>query len=570
VGLGRGILYAISHTLKDQAFNVLLSLGAQQKVQSVLHNAIRPTPKNSPWLINRSISPTAVAEDGCVMSGPVPTNAYAKFALRKGLPQDKARTLAVENDPHRIDDFDGVIDTGYGKGTKSLLSNEIAIVKVGRRTFPAKINYHVHHAARAGKHFDLAIEGLKPGTPKFELHIPRGEFKGRYAFNTTPQGIIVVPMRDRGLVLPKPNYSLKDTEWLKQLDPKEWVFEQKLDGSLANAHIHDDRVAFRSHRDTGQTYYDRLPQLEHLRSTSRFAFMRLAIPGAGHNGTVIVGELYHPDGAARVGGILNAHPQKAREIQALRGPVRFYGWNIVKLHGRDVSRKPYEERRALLEQAIREIRLVNKNWDIVPKDSKGDPYGFYQEVVSRPLPYGEGIVAKKVGEADGEGTWFKVKQTDFADFEIVEVLEGRGKYAGSAGKLVVRLPRTSERRLESTGRLAGRLGSDRGRVPGDPTGPRLVGREQLGEVGSFGCTDEKRQWIWDHRDELPGAVVKVRVQEITKRGVPRAGVFMDFHEGKGSTEAGLAMYAESLAGGDPELAERTKYALKSAAGWQRS
>jgi hypothetical protein len=63
-------------------------------------------------------------------------------------------------------------------------------------------------------------------------------------------------------------------------------------------------------------------------------------------------------------------------------------------------------------------------------------------------------------------------------------------------------------------------------------------------------------------------VAKVRVQEVTARGVPRAGVFMGFHEGKGS-EAGLRMYAETLAGGDPDEARHTMYALKSAAGWRR-
>jgi hypothetical protein len=44
---------------------------------------------------------------------------------------------------------------------------------------------------------------------------------------------------------------------------------------------------------------------------------------------------------------------------------------------------------------------------------------------------------------------------------------------------------------------------------------------------------------------------------------------MDFHEGKGTTEAGLLMYSESLSGGDQEQMMRTKYALIAAAGWRR-
>ena len=53
------------------------------------------------------------------------------------------------------------------------------------------------------------------------------------------------------------------------------------------------------------------------------------------------GELQHPDGAARVGGILNALPEKSTRIQQERGPVEFYAWDIPNLKGRDVSEMPY-------------------------------------------------------------------------------------------------------------------------------------------------------------------------------------------------------------------------------------
>jgi ATP-dependent DNA ligase len=163
-----------------------------------------------------------------------------------------------------------------------------------------------------------------------------------------------------------------------------------------------------------------------------------------------------------------------------------------------------------------------------------DPIAFYNEIVSLPLPFGEGVVVKAAGDPTG-GTWFKVKQVDFADLELVEVLPGTGKYSDSVGRLVVRNPENGA----------------------------------LGEVGSFAITDERREWIWTHRENVVGAVVKIRVQEITDRGAPRAGVFMDFHEGKGPTEAGLLMYAESLAGADPEETTRIKYKLISSAGWRR-
>jgi hypothetical protein len=51
---------------------------------------------------------------------------------------------------------------------------------------------------------------------------------------------------------------------------------------------------------------------------------RKLFPGPDQEGTVLRGELHHPDGAARVGGMLNALPEKSIRIQQERGPVEFY------------------------------------------------------------------------------------------------------------------------------------------------------------------------------------------------------------------------------------------------------
>jgi hypothetical protein len=523
---------AIALTLKDQAFDMFTAV-VLPNLRESLHSSVRPQGVHSPWITRNLLADKAV--DGAVLAGFAPEGS-AKFALPKGLPAQGKRTLAIENDPHTLDGFDGVIEEGYGKGIKSLLFKDIVIVKVKGRTFPAEAEYHVHDAERAGLHYDLCIEGLKPGTGKFEINIPRGEYKGRYAFQTTDKGIIVVPMVDRGLVHPKPDYTLKDESFLQKVaaERDDWIVEQKLDGSLGNVVINNNRAVFRSHRDTGETYYDKLPQVEFLENRSPTFLCRKFFAGPGLDRTVFKVELYHPDGAPRVAGILNALPQKARAIQSLRGPVESYAWDIIRLNGRDVSKLPYSQRRALYEQAVDRIRLFNKHWHFVAR-AKGDPNEFYQEITQHPLPWGEGVVIKAANAPFGEGAWFKVKQTDFHDFEIVEIQEGQGKYHGSVGRFLVRNPSNGA----------------------------------LGEVGSLSVPDVQRDWIWQHRQELVGAVIKVRVQELTSRGAPRAGVFIAFHEGKGSTEAGLTMYAESLAGGDPVLAERTKYALKSAAGWRR-
>jgi len=355
-------------------------------------------------------------------------------------------------------------------------------------------------------------------------------------------------MKDRGLVLPKPDYRLKDVAWLEktiQPNPEDYVIERKYDGSLGNAAWTSDshRWAIRSHRETpnAQTYYDRLPGLEFMRIQSPFVLLRLLDKGPQLGDTILKVELVHPDGVSRVAGILNSYPEKANAAQAQRGSVQAYAWDVVEYKGRDMSGLPEGERRLILEKVVQEIRLYNPNWHVAERYTGKDPVGFYKRVISdkRGLPFAEGIVIKPIDSI--EENYFKVKSRDYTDLEVTGFIEGTGKYAGTVGALVVRDP-TSE------GRGAG-------------------------EIGSLAIPDAQRQWIWDHRDELQGAVARVSVTDMTSDGRARAGVFHGWHPdpryGGVGSEMALTMYSEALAGMDSAEAERTKFALKSAAGWKR-
>ena len=79
-------------------------------------------------------------------------------------------------------------------------------------------------------------------------------------------------------------------------------------------------------------------------------------------------------------------------------------------------------------------------------------------------------------------------------------------------------------------------------------------------------TNDQRQWVWDHRDVLTGQIAEVRALTVNESGAIRAGVFVRFHPSR--SEAGLLMYSDSLAGGDPAESRSTLYKLKSAAGWR--
>jgi len=485
--------------------------------------------------LNRALQKKAV--DGALLAGPRSGMEYAKFTLKKGLPTDqRPRTLAVENQPHSVDDFNGVIKEGYGKGEKRLIYSGAGVIKVGGSCQLGKINVHEHDAEKAGLHYDFVAEGVDPHTESFEVNIANGVLKGRYAFRQAfeENRYLVVRLKDEAVLVAKPDIHLKPPEFLKTLpdSTRPVSVEWKDDGSLANVAIHNLRAVYRSHRPEGESYYDKLPAIEDVSNRSPVWLARRLFPGPEQEGTVLRGELHHPDGAARVGGIVNALPEKAIQIQRERGPVEFYAWDIARLKGRDVSQMPYGDRRELYEGVIVEIRLFNDHFHVVPAmPEDADPVKFYQAIINDPrgLPNSEGVVVKYKDAVD---EWFKVKANDNLDVKVVRCIEGAGKFAGSLGAMVVE----------------------------GPTGVRS-------EVGAFQLTNDQRQWIWEHRQVLTGQIAEVRAMNVNESGAIRAGVFVRFHPSR--SEAGLLMYAESLAGGDLEESRSTLFSLKSAAGWRR-
>lgn len=491
---------SLAHTLKDNAWDILSPI-VTGRLQTHVNN-ILPTPaqlSNARFSGYRAASVSAV--DGAVIDGN-PGQAWAKFAIRKGLPStESGKVLIIENDPHQINDFDGVIPEGYGKGVKRLLYSGIGLVKIEDKVTASKINYHVHDADRAGLHYDLVVENVPAGTKRFEFQICDGPYKGRYAVVPTlfaePEGRQMIRMIDRGVVIEKPDYRLRDEAWLAKQDPSQYVFERKYDGSLGNAHIHKSQASFRSHRETGETYYGQLPAVESLRNTSPFWVLRQAIPGPNLNGTILRGELVHESGPEKMSGILNSSAVRARQFQEKHGNAQFYVWDVVKYRGRDVSHKSYVERRQLAEKIVEEVRPFNKNWHIAESMPEGgDPVEFYKHVISDPKHvYREGIIAKPKDDSEN---WSKVKARTEADLVLVELLEGSGKYSGSVGRAVVQ----------------GEAGHS-------------------GEVGSFALSDEERQWLWDNREALKGATVKIKAQNMTsEKQIPRAGVFVGVHPDK--------------------------------------
>jgi len=509
--------FAFGRTAIDILPDVLpIALG--EAVKSALPAA---RPRLATMLGVRRLAKTT--SDGAVIEGASANPQLgAKFTLKNGLPEEQDRRLVIENEPHLVDGFSGEIKEGYGKGTKTLLFHGPAVVKIGGKTSVQTADYHRHDADKAGLHFDLAVTGVpsqqySPRPRPFEIHFCSGPFGGRrYAVVNGIMlegkgGRFMVPQIDRTVLVEKPAMILKDRAWLSTLDPKGFIVSRKYDGSLAGVKIDNFRAHMRSHRDSDNRYYDKLPGLEFLQNESPLWTCRRLFPGPRLNGTVLKTEVVHVDGVAKVSGILNSSPDKARQYQQEHGNAETYAWDIVKYKGRDVSSWDADRRRELLEEVVTEIRQYNRNWHVAETSRRNErPETFFDRVVTdkRGLPFSEGVV---VASRTEPGRLVKVKVSDAYDLRVVGFVEGTGKYANSLGAL----------------RVAGTDG-------------------EVGEVGSFAISDAERQFIWDHRAELEGGVAQVNALALTERGVPRAGVFQSFHQDKGSDMALATLSQDAL------------------------
>ena len=239
------LVLSVGETLVHEAGRLLfgIALGAAKQLLGI------PPPAGIRNLaFPRALQKKAV--DGALLAGPRTGKECAKFTLKKGLPTDqRPRTLAVENQPHSVDDFNGVIKEGYGKGEKRLIFSGTGVIKVGGSCQLGKINIHEHDAEKAGFHYDFVAEGVDPHTQSFEVNIANGVLKGRYAFRQAfdKNQYLVIRLKDNSVLVAKPDIHVRPPELLNTLREADRPVsvEWKDDGSLANVAIHNLRAVYR-------------------------------------------------------------------------------------------------------------------------------------------------------------------------------------------------------------------------------------------------------------------------------------------------------------------------------------
>ncbi|MXP21870.1 ATP-dependent DNA ligase [Gordonia sp. HNM0687] len=335
------------------------------------------------------------------------------WAVPKNLPDDPGQNrLAVHTEDHPMDyaDFEGDIPAGeYGGGhveiwdrgtyeTEKWRDNEV-IVRL--------------HGERIQGRYAL----IKTGDKNWLAHLMSDE----------PRPILPDSLRD-----PRP--MLATDESIENLDGRDWAFEGKWDGY---------RILLR--------YIDgdfRLTSRSGIDMTADFPELRSIADDLGLLDVVLDGEVVALDASGRTNFTLLSARNNTEEDLTLK----FYIFDILYLNGTSLLRRPWSQRRELLDELA--PAFAHSAFAEVPALLPGPGRAALEE--SRAQGY-EGVVAKRRSSTYQQGRrtsqWLKHK--NWSDIEVVVggYRPGRGNRAHTIGSLLLGLP-------EDTGlRYVGRVGT---------------------------------------------------------------------------------------------------------------
>ncbi len=224
-------------------------------------------------------------------------------------------------------------------------------------------------------------------------------------------------------------------------NPDDWHFEMKWDGVRIIAYLEDGAVRLLSRRGRDETarYPDLLPDLAKLDCRQGVL-----------DGEIVV---LDPGGAPNFGLLQpRINLTKAGDIAAAarRAPAQLLLFDILRLDGESLLRRPYEERRGLLEA----LQPASGSRVQVPPVFEGDLTAAMETSKALRL---EGVVAKRRGsiyQAGSRGrTWLKIKHRLEQSVVVGGWRPGNGNRDGTIGALLLGIP-------EDGGlRYVGRVGS---------------------------------------------------------------------------------------------------------------
>ena len=213
-------------------------------------------------------------------------------------------------------------------------------------------------------------------------------------------------------------------------DEDRYAFEMKWDGFRTLVAVHGGKVRLwsRTARDTTLAF----PELMGLAAALP--------PDSILDGEVVA---FDPDGRVSFGAL-------QRRGQGQRAKIAWFGFDVLRLAGRDLTARPWTERRERLEG----LGLAGPSWQIPPY-LPGDGAGALDMSRASRL---EGVVAKLLTARYEPGrrstAWIKVKHVATQAVVIGGWRPGRGGLAGGMGSLLVGIPTT-----DGTLRYCGRVGT---------------------------------------------------------------------------------------------------------------
>jgi hypothetical protein len=290
------------------------------------------------------------------------------------------------------------------------------------------------------------------------------------------------------------------------------VAERKYNGDRASLHVRQGRSSFAGTRGPSFPYWAAI----HLDEPVTIAGVEL--PGLA--GTIIDGEFiagFGPGGRELnrdiTSGWFGSGPTRAKGYELAYGRPVFVAFDLPALAGTDMTRVPYEARRAALEAVITAITAAHPGCGIV----LAEQLPASARSISRALDAGwEGLILKRrdsLYEAgQRSGAWAKVKAT--ADLDVY--LTGGWK--------------------PGEGSRTGKLGSVEVAIAGPGVEPAILGFVAVKPKLLDAYTDPETGGL---RPELAGTVWEVRANGITPAGLLINPRMMHVRHDKTPADCGL-------------------------------
>ncbi len=423
------------------------------------------------------------------------------WALPNGIPQDPSENrLAVHTEDHPLEylEFEGKIPKGqYGAGTMAVWDRGTFDV---HKFDDRKVEVTFHGERVQGRYglFPLKPRGGAPARDSDDWMIHRMDPPQDPRREPMPESL--VPMLARPGDLPR--------------DERGWSFEVKWDGVRAIAYVKPGRLRLES---------------RNLREiTESYPEVRGILLELGMREVVLDGEIvaFDDDGRPSFGRLQRrmhvTSPSAVKRLQRST-PVVYAIFDLLFLDGHSLLERPYEERRAMLE----ELALNGPAWRIPPAQAKAG-----KRLLEWTREQGlEGVVAKRLGSryepGRRGGAWIKVKNTRRQELVIGGWLPGEGRRAERIGALLMGVHENggglryagrvgtgfTERTLDQ---LASQLAPLRRKTsPFDAGGPKLPRNAEFVE---------------------PELVAEVEFTEWTEEGVMRAPSYKGLRDDKAAAD----------------------------------